>query len=149
MNKAFLKEPEQAGGVCPRCGSAGLAVGPETLTAFVRADRLPDIAKQAYFCGFQRCEVVYFDDFERVITASEIVRPIWPKDPSAPICGCFGFAATDIETDVATGSVVATREAVARSKSAEARCLTRSADGRSCATEIQRLYFKLKAGEAR
>ena len=149
MNKAFLKEPEQAGGVCPRCGSAGIAVAAETLAAFVRADRLPDIAKPAYFCGFQRCEAVYFDDFERVITVDEIVRSVWPKDPAAPICGCFGFAAADVETDVATGGVAATRAAVARSKSAEARCLTQAADGRSCAAEIQRLYFKLKSGDAR
>jgi hypothetical protein len=124
-------------------------VGPETLTAFVPAERLPDIAKQAYFCGFSRCEVVYFDDFERVITTAEIVRPIWPKDPEAPICGCFGLSAAAIREDVETGSVAATREAVARSKSPEAHCLTAAADGRSCAAEIQRLYFKLKGGEGR
>jgi hypothetical protein len=149
MNKAFLKEPEQGGGVCPRCGSPGTAVGPETLEAFVVADRLPDIAKPAYFCGFPRCEAVYFDDFERVILVADVVRPVWPKDSEAPICGCFGFGAVDVRRDVDSGSVAATREAVARSKSSEARCLIKAADGRSCAPEVQRLYFKLKAGESR
>jgi hypothetical protein len=149
MNKAFTKEPEQAGGICPRCGSAGSAVGPETLEVFVRAERLPDIAKPAYFCGFPHCDVVYFDDFERVILTGEVVRPVWPKDSEAPLCGCFGFHAADVAADVAAGGVAATREAVARAKSPEARCLTMAADGRSCAPEIQRLYFKLKSGEKR
>jgi len=149
MNKAFTKEPEQGGGMCPRCGSPGLPVGPETLAAFVRAERQSDIAKQAYFCGFARCEVVYFDDFERVIVAEEVVRPVWPKDSEAPICGCFGFRAAEVAADVEFGIVAATRAAVARSKSPDVHCQTMAADGRSCAAEIQRLYFKLKSGEGR
>jgi hypothetical protein len=149
VNKAFVKEPEQGASVCPRCGSPGTGVCPETLAAFVLPSHLPDIAKQAFFCGFSRCDVVYFDDFERVITTDQVVRPIWPKDGDAPICGCFGFNAAEVRRDVDEGAVGRTRQAVERGKSSEAQCLTRAADGRSCVAEIQRLYFKLKSGESR
>lgn len=144
MNKAFVKEVEGTGGKCPRCGGLGLGVESETLNAFIRPDRRQDLADTGYFCQFPRCDAVYFDDFERVVTAEALVRSVWPKDLDAPICGCFGFSADEIADDVRTGSVARVKAAVARAGSKETHCLTMSATGRSCAGEIQRYYFKLR-----
>ncbi len=33
-----------------------------------------------------KCRVVYFDGLERVVMASDTTRPVYPKDPTAPIC---------------------------------------------------------------
>lgn len=144
MNKAFVKEVEGSAGICPRCGGLGIAVASETLNAFVKSDRRSELADTGFFCQFPRCEVIYFDDFERILTADAVVRPVWPKDVDAPICGCFGFKAEEIDDDFRSGSVARVKAAVARANSAEARCLTKSPTGRNCAGEIQRYYFKLR-----
>lgn len=105
---------------------------------------LADLAKSAFFCDFPRCEVAYFDVFERSITVDLLLRPVWPKDPAAPLCGCFGLSADDVAADVAEGGVTRVRNVVLRSKSAEARCLTCSPTGQSCAAAVQRHYFRLR-----
>jgi len=144
MNKAFVKEQENQGGFCPRCGSLGTPVGRETMAAQLRPGAAVDVADPAYFCGFARCDTAYFDDYDRVIPVDRLLRPIWPKDPVAPLCGCFGLTAEDVEADVREGGVARVKAAVAQSKGPDADCLHRAADGRSCAAEIQRLYFKLR-----
>jgi hypothetical protein len=144
MNKAFVKEPDHQGGFCPRCGSLGSSVGRETIAALVRPDTSIDVADPAFFCGFARCEVVYFDEFDRVLTVDQMQRPIWPKDPTAPLCGCFGLTADDVERDVREGGVARVKAVVQKSAGPEADCIHRSADGKSCAAEVQRYYFKLR-----
>lgn len=146
MNKAFTKELDTLGGACPRCGSSGKTVADETLRAFARPDRADDVARPAYFCDVASCPVVYFDDFERTLTADDLTRPIWPKNPAAPVCGCFDFHVREIDSDLAEGTVLRTKQAVARSNGPEARCLLHSPDGRSCAEAIQRYYFKNRPG---
>lgn len=145
MNKAFVREPDSSAPVrCPRCGSQGTSVGAVTLDAWLSPESRRMMPDTANFCPFQRCEVVYFDHFERVITVDEIDRRVYPKHPSAPICGCFGFSLDDIEADLADGGVARTKAIVARSKSAEAHCLTAAVDGRCCAAEVQRNYMRMK-----
>lgn len=144
MNKAFVREPDDAGGRCPRCGNLGVAVGLETLAALVRPAALADLASSAFFCDFPRCEVAYFDVFERCVTVEALLRPVWPKDAAAPLCGCFGLTADDVAADVAEGGVARVRDVVLRSKTAEARCLTHSPTGQSCAAAVQRHYFRLR-----
>lgn len=145
MNKAFVREPDQTGPAnCPRCGSLGTTVGAATLDAWLNPAARRMMPDTANFCPFPRCEVVYFDHFERVITADEVERPVYPKDPSAPICACFGFTRDDIEADLAEGVVTRTKAIVARAKGPEAQCLTAAADGRPCVAEVQRCYLRLK-----
>jgi hypothetical protein len=110
----------------------------------VSAEALSNLAKSAFFCDFPRCEVAYFDVFERSVTVESLVRPVWPKDPAAPLCGCFGLTAADVEADVAEGGVSRVKDVVLRSKTAEARCLTQSPTGQSCAAVVQRYYFRLR-----
>jgi hypothetical protein len=86
--------------------------------------------------------VVYFDSFEHVLLTTELSRPVYPKDPTAPICACFGLTAEDIERDVEEGVTTRVKAAVARAKSPEARCCQRAANGRSCVAYVQKYYMQ-------
>jgi hypothetical protein len=147
MNKAFVKEPEDTGQAhCPRCGSLGTPVRQETLAAFLSDEALRDLADAAYFCPFARCEVAYFDNFERLATVDAVNRPIYPKDPNAPICGCFGLTTDDIEQDIAEGVVTRVKALLAQSKTPAAKCQTQSPSGQCCVAEVQRYYMRRKSG---
>ena len=105
MNKAFVREPDDTGQLhCPVCGSLGIAVGRQTWELHVRPEAVGGLAESAFFCPFARCEVVYFDMFERRITTDQALHGIYPKDPQAPICGCFGLTAEDVEADIREGA---------------------------------------------
>jgi hypothetical protein len=143
MNKAFIREPDETSAAhCPRCGSLGIAVGPETLQAQLDEETLQPLADAAFYCPFPKCEVGYFNRFEQTVPADCIRHPAYPKDPQAPICNCFGFTVAEIDADIGEGSPRRVRGLLARSKSPEAHCLTASPDGRCCMTEAQRYYMK-------
>ncbi len=145
MNKAFVREPEFDGrAYCPRCGSLGLAVTAPTLDALITEPARGRLTDSAWFCEYARCDVVYFNLFESVVTVDELQRPVYPKDPAAPICACFGFSHADIEADVADAEPHRIRALLARSKSPEAHCRTAAPSGRCCMTEVQRLYMRLR-----
>ena len=141
MNKAFVREPEFDGrAYCPQCGSLGAPVNDATLDRHVKEQSRPRMGDSAWFCGFARCDVVYFDLFERFVEVDDLRSAVYPKDSSAPICACFGFGWDDIEADVQHGTPIRIRELLA--KSSDAQCLTLAADGRCCMREVQRLYMR-------
>lgn len=148
MNKAFVREPEQGIERCPRCGALGEPVGLDTVTAFLRPDFDDPLSDSAHYCPYPQCDVVYFDMFERVVLTSDIVRPVYPKDPTAPICGCFGLTCEDIEDDVAEGGVKRVKAHLGRANSSEAQCRTKAVNGKSCVEEVQRYFFKCRGGIA-
>ncbi|MCU0979063.1 MAG: hypothetical protein MUF25_07825 [Pirellulaceae bacterium] len=96
MNKAFLREPERTADYCPRCGSQGEPVGRETLQEFLTEAQRRSLAEPANFCPSPQCDVVYFDSFERSLLTGDLPRPVYPKDPAAPLCACLGLTAEDI-----------------------------------------------------
>lgn len=142
MNKAFTREPDSDDSHCPRCGGLGQDVGRTTIEALAKPEAAQRLAPSACYCPTPVCEVVYFDAFERVVTTDELVRPVYPKDPDAPICPCFNATTEVIEQDLADGTVLRVRELVAQAKSAAARCDVMSPNGRSCSTEVQKYYFQ-------
>ena len=144
MNKAFVREPDQTGEFCPECGSLGDPVGSETLAAQLSPEVRRGLADTASFCPYPRCDVVYFDSFERVVTTAAFSHPVYPKDPSAPICACFGFTCEEVEQDVAEGGLTRVKALFAKSKSPEAACATKAVNGKCCSTEVQRYYYKCK-----
>lgn len=145
MNKAFVREPDDTGQRnCPRCGSIGVPVQAETLASFLTAEARTNLADTAYYCPFAKCEVAYFDDFERMATVDSLTRPAYPKDPEAPLCGCFGLTLEDVEADVAEGGVTRVRALLAKSQSPEAHCKTMSPTGQSCTPEVQRCFMRLR-----
>jgi len=143
MNKAFLREPDDHGPLkCPACGSLGVAVERETWEAHVTDAAASGLATSAYFCPFPTCPVAYFDMFERQVRVDALRHPVYPKDPQAPICPCFGFTTDEIDADVSEGGVARTRSLVEKAKGPEARCRTMSPTGVSCVGEVQRYYMK-------
>jgi len=147
MNKAFIKEPEDTGqSYCPQCGSLGVAVREETLAAFLTDDARRDLADTAFFCPFSRCDVAYFDIFERTARTNSVRQLIYPKDPEAPICGCFGLTAADIDQDLQEGVVTRVKALLAQAKGPAANCQTRSPSGQCCVSEVQRYYMRHRGG---
>lgn len=144
MNKAFVREPDLDGRVyCPQCGTLGVPVARETLDHHLQKHVRPQLGDTAWFCDFPRCEVGYFDQFERAVQVSDLQTGIYPKDTEAPICACFGFTLDDIEADVLDGTPARIRDLLARSKTPDANCQTLAADGRCCMREVQRLYARM------
>ena len=142
MNKAFVREIDNTEGRCPRCGSPGTVVYQSTLQSHLSAATLKNLTDSAFFCGQPRCPVVYFDLFDRVVEESEVAVPVYPKNPAAPLCYCFGLTRDDVDQDIREGVVTRTRQCVDRAKSAEARCSTASPSGQPCTAEVQRYYMQ-------
>jgi hypothetical protein len=117
-----------------------------TLDTHIRADARPRMGDSAWFCSFARCNVAYFNLFESVVTDEELLAPVYPKDPEAPICSCFGFGLDDVEADVRDGAPTRIRELLAKSRTPEARCQALAADGQCCMREVQRLFMKMRGG---
>lgn len=145
MNKAFVRESDATDVLCPECGAVGEPVPRVTLAAQLNEALSARLLDSALFCPTPTCPVAYFDAFEGKVSANELPSAIYPKDPAAPICSCFGFTTDDIETDLTEGTPRRIRELLAKSKSAEAHCLTASPTGRTCMPEVQRYYFRRKA----
>ncbi len=143
MNKAFVREPEQDGrAYCPRCGTLGVAVNSTTLDRHVDSESRTSVGDSAWFCDFARCDVVYFDLFERAVEVGGLKGSVYPKDIDAPICACFGFTLDDVDADVRQGQPTGIRELLAKSESSEAQCQAQAADGRCCMPVVQRLYVR-------
>ena len=142
MNKAFVREPDSTAEYCPRCGTQGEPVGREALEAHVPAEQLGRISQPANFCPAPRCEVGYFDGFERVVLAAELKEAIYPKDPSAPLCACFGFTRDEVDLDIEEGKATRTRALLEKAKSGQTDCSRRAANGRSCVAFVQKYYMQ-------
>lgn len=143
MNKAFVREPESDGrAYCLRCGSLGTPVSGATLDRYVQAESRRRLGDSAWFCDFARCDVAYFDLFERFVAVNDLQTAVYPKDLDAPICACFGFTTEEIEADVREGTPTRIRALLAKSKSSDAQCHKLAADGQCCMREVQRLYMR-------
>jgi hypothetical protein len=146
MNKAFVREPDATDVLCPRCGAAGMTVLRSAFDTHVPPEARRGLAASTYFCPTPTCPVAYFDAFEATVLAGALTQPVFPKDPTAPLCACFGLTAEDVAADVADGTPGRIRELLAKSKGPDARCEELSATGRSCIPDVQRCYFKLRGG---
>jgi hypothetical protein len=145
MNKAFVREPDDAEPLCPRCGGVGEVVATATLDVHVPAEVRTKLGASAYFCPTPSCAVAYFDAFEQAVAVDQLRQPLYPKDPAAPLCPCFGLTTEDVEHDLDDGVPRRIRELLAQSKTSAAHCLTASATGRCCIPEVQKYYFRRRA----
>ncbi len=146
MNKAFVREPDDDGrAFCPRCSTLGVPVGSGPLDTHIRPESRAKMLDSAWFCGFHRCEVAYFNLFGGIVLMDELAAAVYPYDVGAPICACFGLKYDDIEADVHEGNPTRIRAVLARSKSEVAPCHTVAADGRSCMGAVQELYMRLRS----
>jgi hypothetical protein len=147
MNKAFVREPDQTADYCPHCGSQGQSVSGETLQAYLSAEQRRRISDPANFCPSPQCEVAYFDAFERVVLAKDLSRPVYPKDPDAPVCACFGLTRQDIERDIEEGVVTRVKAAIEKANSPEAHCTQMAANGQPCVAYVQKYYMQCRAAK--
>ena len=106
------------------------------------------VADPANFCPLPQCDVVYFDAFERVVLTGDLSRPVYPKDPDAPICACFGLTRHDIEQDINEGVVTRVKAILEKAKSPEARCARMAANGLPCVAYVQRYYMQCRRGQS-
>jgi len=149
MNKAFVREPEPDGrAFCPQCGALGHPVERGPLDTHIRADARGKLGDSAWFCGFPRCDVAYFNLFEMIVLVEELQVHVYPKDLDAPICACFGLTYDDVEADVQADAPTRIRALLARSKTPDAQCATLAANGRCCMAAVQELYMRLKTQSA-
>jgi hypothetical protein len=143
MNKAFLREPDETGALtCPACGSLGTPVERETWAAHVAQAAASGLADSAYFCPYAKCQVAYFDMFDRRIATDQLRHGVYPKDLQAPLCACFGMTLDEVRADARAGNVERVRALVLKARSADAQCRTKSASGQSCVADVQRAYLK-------
>lgn len=146
MNKAFVREPDDSGAAhCPRCGSLGVPVGQAALAEHLPEQALRELPEVAFFCPFPTCDAAYFDSFERSVGVERLNRPVYPKDPDAPICSCFGLTTDDIDQDITEGSATRTRALLEKAKTPAARCAQLAADGQCCVQEVQRYFMRRRA----
>src|SRR5262245_34091632 len=146
MNKAFVREPDATDCLCPRCGAAGVAALRAAFETHVAPEIRRPLAASTYFCPTPTCPIAYFDAFEATVLTDALSRPVYPKDPSAPLCPCFGLSLADVEADVAEGNPTRIRALLAKAKGPAARCEELSPTGRSCIADVQRCYVKLRGG---
>ncbi len=147
MNKAFIREPDNTGDYCPRCGSVGEPVSGETLKSYLTDEQKRMVSEPASFCPSPKCKAVYFDSFERMVLTTDIERPVYPKDTTAPICACFGMTREDIERDVQEGVKTRVRAIIEKSKSPDACCRKTAANGKSCIGYVQKYYLQCLNGQ--
>ncbi len=141
MNKAFVREPEQDAEYCPRCGAKGQQVGRTTVERYASA-MAQGVADPANFCPSPRCEVAYFDAFDRIILAADLDKPVYPKDVEAPICACFGLTRRDIEQDVREGVRARLKGILEKAQLPDARCAQLAANGQPCVAWVQKYYLQ-------
>lgn len=110
--------------------------------------KTPTVADPANFCPSPQCDVVYFDAFERVITTGDLAKPVYPKNPDAPICACFGLTRQDIEADVREGVVTRVKAILEKANSSEARCNQMAANGQPCSAYVQKYYMQCRAAKS-
>ena len=76
----------------------------------------------------------------------ELNKPVYPKDPEAPVCACFGLTREDIEQDVREGVVTRVKAILEKAKSSEARCSKLAANGQPCVAYVQKYYMQCRGG---
>jgi len=143
MNRAFIREPDDTiDPRCPACGVVGLPVPRHTVTSLARPEAIGGLSDAAYFCATPHCNVVYYDGNGQFVDAAGVRVRVWPKDGGAAVCGCYGVTADLIEEDARAGRKEALRLLATRSAAEPARCEFKSASGRCCVPEVQRIYLK-------
>ena len=148
MNKAFVREPEDDGrAFCPRCGTLGVPVNSGPLDTHIRPESRAKMLDAAWFCGFYRCDVAYFNLFGGVVLADELKGPVYPYDANAPICVCFGSQVRRCRGGRGGGHADADSRGRSRERKPGRHSVTCSAaDGQSCMGALQELYMRLKRG---
>lgn len=120
---------------CPECSQPGRLVERVTVKAMLRPRALMRLsAPEHRFCPTPRCPVVYFG-FEEVFDRSEIVVPVFQKEPagSRTVCYCFAVTETDLRREIEqTGHAVAADVIKDHIEAARCACELKNPQGSCC-----------------
>ena len=143
MNRAFVREPDDSiDPRCPKCGVLGWPVARHTVTSLAKADVVAGVSDAALFCHNASCKVVYYDANGQTIEVTSMKNAVWPKDSTAPVCGCYGVTQDLIEDDARAGRRDALKLLATKSEESPTRCEFKSPSGRGCLAEVQRIFLK-------
>jgi hypothetical protein len=140
MNQAFIREPEDQDPRCPQCGSRGNSVSRETLAGHLPAPLVDGFTGDTFYCPNASCEVAYYDIAGRTAAREQMTRTAYPKDPSAPICSCFGVTPEQVELEAREHRTALLADLLAKAESPEADCVRQAPDGRCCIALVQRHF---------
>jgi len=151
MNKAFVKEDDDREPRCPApegCGGLGTTVPTNTVEAQAPEDLRANLSRDVLYCPNPGCPVAYFDPWGATVPVSALASVIYPKDPAAPLCPCFGIRPEDIIEDAERKDPGRLRDLIKNAEGPDAQCATRAPDGQCCASEARRLFMRHMATES-
>jgi len=145
VNKAFVKEPEPEEPRCPApdgCGQLGVPVSRRTLEEKLTAESAAAYSESSCWCPTVGCPIAYFDRWGHTTRVDQLTALPWPKDPQGTVCACLGVAPEALRLDAEAGRRELVKEILAAAEDPAARCKTESVTGRSCVTEVRRLFME-------
>jgi Zinc binding domain len=128
---------------CPVSGSRSKQVDLLTVRSLVRQLPLGMPNTEYYFCEAADCDVVYFafDGQAPMFRRADLPVRVGSKERTDPIpvCYCFGFTRSDIETEVAaTGSSTIGERIKTEVKAGNCACEVKNPSGSCCLGDINR-----------
>ncbi|MFZ3385137.1 MAG: hypothetical protein WA144_14555 [Candidatus Methanoperedens sp.] len=135
---------EQSTSICTECGNTGKPVMEITLRSMVKEPVLETIGNPDgfYFCETPACEVVYFNNRQRVYLHKQDVKVrigIKETENPVPVCYCFGWTQERIFEQIRQlGYSTAVREIGAKIKADECACDINNPSGRCCLGEVNK-----------
>ena len=76
--------------------------------------------------------------------AAALDRPVYPKDPTTPVCACFGLTQADIEQDVAEEVVTAHQGHAGKGQIARRPLRQLAANGQPCVAFVQKYFMQCR-----
>lgn len=143
-----MKEPEAQEPRCPApdgCGGLGDAVPRDLVRGRLRAGVRVEFAASAYFCPNPKCAVAYFDNWGGLVLVDAVVELPYPKNPAGVLCACLGVRPEEIVEEAKTAAPCRIREIIAASNQDPARCRALMPNGRSCAEDARKLFYRSAA----
>lgn len=134
-----LHPPQRCGPAkCPECGELGKTVQRITLGALVKPEKRHTIpaGKEFCFCRSERCDVVYFLPDRVLFRKTDLsvrVALKEPKDPTVPVCYCFGWTSEKIQAELqATGKSTVIDQIKAQVQAGNCYCEITNPQGSCC-----------------
>ncbi len=144
MSRAFVKETDDREPRCPVCTGRGVPVTRVTIAALAGEPAAARLGAETFCCDVPSCEIAWFDGVGARVRVDELRAPPWPKDPSAPVCACFGVGADQIEAWGARADTAAVKALLERVKGTSARCATKAFDGSSCEPHVRKIFLRAR-----
>jgi hypothetical protein len=143
---------ESTAGRCPRSGSAGPAVGLQTVKALLTEQALGRLEPADFrFCADARCDIVYFSTTGSQFGTADLRVPVWQKQPSGSrvVCYCFGESEASIRTEIQlTGRSLAVPRIREHITAGRCACDVRNPRGTCCLGDVMAALRRVESALA-